>query len=174
GDEFIVVGHLKQQQHCDDLMRRILDNLAQPYALHEISLPGLTASIGVVRYPEVRCDADTLLRHADQTMYQAKRAGRNRWVVLDARQIINEESRQHLAQELRHALEAGQLCLYYQPKVHLGSGEVFAAEALLRWRHPTRGVLEPGDFLFAFDGSVEDEVALSRWVIEENLRQIDA
>lgn len=174
GDEFIVVGHLKQQQHCDDLMRRILDNLAQPYALHEISLPGLTASIGVVRYPEVRCDADTLLRHADQTMYAAKRAGRNRWLVLDSRQLINEESRQHLAQELRHALEAGQLCMHYQPKVHLGSGEVFAAEALLRWQHPTRGVLAPGDFLFAFDGSVDDEVALSRWVIEENLRQIDA
>src|SRR5690606_35659980 len=106
-----------------------------------------SASIGVSLYPDDNVDGDTLLRHADQAMFLAKEAGKNRYHLFDPESDRKAQGHRRHVERLRLALERGEFVLYYQPKVDLGDGRVFGVEALIRWQDPQRGLIAPGEFL---------------------------
>jgi diguanylate cyclase (GGDEF)-like protein/PAS domain S-box-containing protein len=172
GDEFVLVlsGGLDQLDY-ERALTRLLALLAQPY-LHAGERIVLSASIGVTFFPDDVTDPDTLLRHADQAMYVAKQAGRNRWHVFDAAVDRDLQARQEARNRVEAALDAGQLVLHYQPKADLRAGRVIGAEALLRWQDPARGLVPPGEFLPQILNS-EFESRLSEWVIDTALAQIE-
>jgi len=173
GDEFVLLfSGLDGLHECDLAIARVINMLAQPFKIggHRIDI---SASIGVTLYPQDGADADTLLRHADQAMYAAKQAGRNRHHLFDPENDRRARVRREELEQIREALAKGEFALYYQPKVNMRQGVVIGAEALIRWHHPTRGLLLPGEFLHAVDGS-ELAIALGDWVIREALRQLDA
>jgi EAL domain-containing protein (putative c-di-GMP-specific phosphodiesterase class I) len=125
------------------------EGLARPFALAGISLH-VGASIGVAVHPDHADDAGTLLRHADVAMYEAKR-GRTGFAVYASEGDHHSRDRLALAGEMRAALAEDQLVLHYQPLADLASGELRGVEALVRWRHPERGLLAPGAFLPAIE-----------------------
>jgi len=131
----------------------------------------ISASIGVTLFPEDAADPDTLLRHADQAMYLAKESGKNRYQLFDPEHDRQVQSHRDEVLRLTEALECGEFRLHYQPKVDLVSGHVFGAEALIRWQHPERGLLPPGEFLHHLNGTGL-EIAVGEWVIETVLEQI--
>jgi diguanylate cyclase (GGDEF)-like protein len=169
GDEFAVVS----ERALDDdaalaLANRLRDEIAEMFDLAGISIEP-QASIGVAFAPRHGTTRDELLRCADIAMYAAKRSG--------AAQVFTPEMDDHspvrlaLTGELRRALERRELVVYYQPQVDLRRGDVRSAEALVRWNHPTRGLLEPGAFLDAIDHSGLTR-RLTRYVLEESLHQL--
>jgi len=173
GDEFVLLlTGIDNVDQCVYLAQRILDAVTRPIAVAELSLQ-VTASVGIALAPDDGVDADTLLRHADQAMYQAKQAGRNRLHLFDRTEERAARARRRQRERLGFALGAGELRLHYQPRVDLVTGAVLGVEALLRWDHPDRGLLPPGDFLPWIVGT-ELEASLGRWVLGEALRQADA
>ncbi len=172
GDEFVLVlSGGRDQADYERMLSRLLMLIAQPY--HQAGERiFLSASIGVTFFPEDAGDPDTLLRHADHAMYVAKQAGRNRWHVFDAVVDRNLQVRQETRKRVEAALAAGQLILHYQPKVDLRAGRVIGAEALLRWQHPERGLVPPGEFLPHILNS-DIETRISEWVIYSALAQIE-
>jgi EAL domain-containing protein (putative c-di-GMP-specific phosphodiesterase class I) len=132
----------------------------------------LSASIGVTLFPDDDADPDTLIRHADQAMYQAKQAGRNRYHLFDYefdRHIrIQHERMDRIEKGLKHK----EFVLYYQPKVNMRKGTVTGAEALIRWHHPERGVVAPGEFM-PFIEDHDLSVRIGEWVIETAVNQLD-
>jgi diguanylate cyclase (GGDEF)-like protein/PAS domain S-box-containing protein len=173
GDEFVLlfVG-IDGIDECQHAVGRVLKALAAPASLQGIECR-ISASIGISRYPEDDSAPDTLLRHADQAMYLAKQAGKNRMQFYDATQDSLLRSQRDEAEQLRRALAQGELELHYQPIVNMRKGCVLGVEGLLRWRHPQRGLLLPADFLPASEGSsVENEIG--RWVLATGLQQLAA
>ncbi len=172
GDEFVLVAAVASPDECTLILDRVLNVARQPVSVGG-QLLSLTASIGVSLYPADNADPDTLMRHADQAMYQAKQAGKNRYQLFDPE--IDRQSQAHRTQlaQLHVALETDQLVLFYQPKVDLVTGEVIGVEALIRWQHPQHGLLQPGEFLPSVYGS-DLEHLLGEWVIEAALRQMEA
>ncbi|MFC3626520.1 EAL domain-containing protein [Vogesella amnigena] len=171
GDEFaLVLTDLPDLEACHSSLQRLLDIIAQPYELSGMQLQ-ISASIGVALYPQDEHDPDTLLRHADQAMYQVKEQGRNGYRLFDAEHDKRRRSRKESLVRLRQALEQGELRLYYQPKVNMRNGKVVGAEALLRWHHPQHGVLAPGAFLADIEDS-ELDIPLGEWVIRTALAQM--
>ncbi len=126
----------------------------------------MTASIGATLYPGDEAEPDVLLRHADQAMYQAKQQGRNRFQVFDPDMDREATAFRQLRTRAAQAIDNDELCLHYQPIVNFREGRIEAVEALVRWRHPERGLLAPGDFLPALEGS-ELMVKLDHWVLEQ-------
>ena len=112
------------------------------------------------------------MRHADQAMYIAKQAGRNRYHIFDATMDRNMQLQLGMRQRIIAALDAGEFCLHYQPKVNLREGRVIGAEALIRWQHPERGIIAPGEFLPQIDDN-DSTVQLSEWVIDTALAQME-
>jgi diguanylate cyclase (GGDEF)-like protein len=145
GDEFAVVLADSDADTATHVAQRISMALDAPFALDEVSVH-VDASIGIALYPEHGADAADLLRHADVAMYQAKR-GRTGWASYDAERDVHSRARLALVEELRAALQRDELVLVYQPKASLRSGEVNGVEALVRWQHPTRGLLGPAEFV---------------------------
>ena len=165
GDEFVLLfDGLDHQEHGCRLLQQILLQLALPRQLQDYQLQ-LSASIGMTFYPQARFpEADQLLRQADQAMYLAKQGGKNRFQCFDAAQ---EELQQGLArqlEEIRLGLQQQQFVLFYQPKVALQTGEVFGVEALIRWQHPTRGLLAPAQFLPLLEDHALG-ITLGNWVL---------
>lgn len=148
GDEFVaVLGDLGTEQDVLPQVSRLLAAVSRPIEVAG-GVAQLAASIGVTFYPQPgEVDADLLLRQADQAMYQAKLAGRNQYVLFDVDAEIDQRDRHRSRDLLQRALERGELLFHYQPKVNMRRGEVIGAEALLRWAHPERGLLPPGEFL---------------------------
>jgi diguanylate cyclase (GGDEF)-like protein/PAS domain S-box-containing protein len=147
GDEFVVL--LEDLRAPDDALRvaeRLVEVLAKPYAVGARMLHS-GASIGVVTCERAGPDAETVLRDADTAMYEAKRAGRGRWVLFDPSMHERLERQMALEHELRRALAADELSVAYQPVVDLRSGRTVGLEALVRWRHPTRGAISPAEFI---------------------------
>ena len=147
GDEFgiVMVQPHSGQAEALDLARRIEDALDAPFALADLWVEG-NASIGIACAPEHAEDAETLIQRADVAMYQAKQGGGGHRVY-DPEADPNLPGKLRLLQDLRPAIEAGQLLLHYQPKVRVGDGALQGVEALVRWQHPTRGLLFPADFI---------------------------
>jgi diguanylate cyclase (GGDEF)-like protein/PAS domain S-box-containing protein len=172
GDEFVVVlGSLGTVEECTQTFDRILDAVSQPYLIAEREA-AVSTSIGVSIFPLDDGDPDTLIRHADQAMYSAKQAGRNRIHQFDPEK--NNVSKAH--QEARARIELGlgqrEFVLHYQPKVDLRNGAVIGAEALIRWQHPERGLLAPAHFLPVINDT-DFSITLGRWVIEAAVTQLD-
>ncbi|MFO1317020.1 MAG: EAL domain-containing protein [Burkholderiales bacterium] len=147
GDEFVVLlAGVATEEHAARAARRVLDTLAQPIKLsaHEVFV---SASVGIVLYPRDGNNLDTLLRNADVAMYNAKAEGRNRHAFY--RESMREATAQRLSLEhdLRRAIEAEQFVLHYQPQIDVSTGAVVGVEALVRWNHPTLGLLPPSEFI---------------------------
>ena len=172
GDEFaLVLTELQRPEDCHALLDRLLARINRPVTLdavrHQVS-----ASIGVTVYPTDRSDPDALLRHADQAMYRAKQSGKNLYQLYDPKRDGALQSRPLMFGELTRAIEQNALILHFQPQVVLVNRRVVGAEALVRWQHPQKGLLPPGEFLPEIEGS-HLEPPLSDWVIETALRQLD-
>jgi len=165
GDEFVLLlTELAQPQEARLALERVLSAIRQPVEIEGKSV-AVSASIGVTLYPADEVDADTLLRHADQAMYLAKEAGKSTYHFFDPSHDRQVQTQRHYMQRLREALEHREFVLYFQPKANLVSGEIVGFEALIRWQHPDKGLLMPGDFLHYLDGT-DLEVAIGEWVID--------
>jgi|GEM_PF-1332381 len=174
GDEFVVV--LNNQSGLEatvPLLERLLQAVSDPMDLGGSSgLVQVSASIGLTYFPQAEeVDADQLMRQADQAMYQAKLAGKNRYHLFDAELDRSVRGHYESVERIREALARGELVLYYQPKVNMRTGLVIGAEALIRWRHPQRGLLLPGEFLPIIEGHPL-AVELGQWVIDAALAQM--
>ena len=170
GDEFVLLlGDLESLEHCDDILQKILYYLSQPYTI-DGHIFTITVSIGVTLFPVDNADLDTLLRHADHSMYQAKLAGKNRYHLFSPKQNQQKIQKRHQLEELQQAFSDNEFSLYYQPKVNMKTGEVFGAEALIRRLHPEKGLIPPGEFLPIIEGT-ELEIIIGDWVINEALKQ---
>lgn len=147
GDEFVVLlPGLSSVAESEASARRLLQVIAEPLEVAGYRF-SLSASIGVSVYPDDGDDADTLLRRADESMYSAKRTGRNQY-LLTGNGLQRTDTRQgRTVHELRLALELDQFEVHYQPIVCLATGAVVKAEALVRWRHPERGLIPPAEFI---------------------------
>jgi diguanylate cyclase (GGDEF)-like protein len=145
GDEFGVLVRGADPDAATVTATRLRAALAQPFALAGISLH-VGASVGIAVFPEHAADAGTLLRHADVAMYEAKR-GRTGHEIYKPKADHHSRDRLALAGEVRRALAQDELALHYQPVADLATGELLGVEALVRWRHPDRGLLAPGAFL---------------------------
>ncbi|MBA5687772.1 putative bifunctional diguanylate cyclase/phosphodiesterase [Rugamonas apoptosis] len=173
GDEFVaLLVDLEHHHEFESMVSRLLHAVSSPIRLDELTLQ-VTASIGVTLYPADPAAPDQLLRHADQAMYQAKLAGKNRYHLFDVEHDEALKSQFEYLQEVRLAVAEKQFQLYYQPKVNLRTGVVVGAEALLRWQHPRRGLLEPAQFITMIDDQ-RIGVELGHWVIDTALQQAAA
>ncbi len=168
GDEFVVLlTGLENVPQAEIGIGRILQVIGCPYTIDDIHLQ-VGASLGYALFPADSADPDTLLRHADQAMYAAKEAGRATWRRYAPDSMHETDGP---VADLAEAMAKGQLELFYQPQVNLRTGKVLGFEALLRWRHPERGLLLPGEFLPGVERSAFVE-ALGDWVILQALAQL--
>ena len=171
GDEFTFLLSL-----VDDIkdVARVAEKILASFA-HPVTIDGkdlfITPSIGISLFPSDGKDAETLLKNADAAMYRAKEGGRNAYQFYTADMNAQAQERMSLENDLRRALENGELEMYYQPKVAAKDGRIVAAEALIRWHHPTRGFVSPGEFipLAEEDGLI---LPIGEWLLNEVCRQI--
>jgi diguanylate cyclase (GGDEF)-like protein len=172
GDEFaVILGNLPTPDAYQTPVKRLLEAVAAPMTLSGLNL-NATASIGITLYPQGdKVDAEQLLRQADQAMYLAKLAGKNRHHVFDP--VNDESTRERFLRidEIRQGLLRSEFVLFYQPKVNLISGAVVGFEALIRWQHPTQGLLAPAKFIPTLDKHPM-AITLGDWVIEAALAQL--
>jgi len=171
GDEFVaVLVDLERPQDCEPVLSRLLEATSAPVTIDDMVLQ-VSASLGVTVYPQDNADAEQLMRHADQAMYQAKQTGKNCYHLFDVDHDVAVKTRHESLEHIRHALERSEFVLYYQPKVNMRTGEVIGAEALVRWQHPERGLLAPAVFLPIIENH-SIIVELGEWVIDSALAQI--
>jgi diguanylate cyclase (GGDEF)-like protein len=171
GDEFAVLVPTGETERIVELARKIIAALELPidYAGQPLDVG---ASIGIALFPAHAADAQTLMRNADIAMYVAKR-NRLGFEIYDPQYDTSQQEHLSLLGELRRAVEQGELRLYYQPKVTLNSAGIHAAEALIRWVHPVRGMVPPGLFIPFAEHTGYIKV-LTRWVLTEAIRQTGA
>jgi diguanylate cyclase len=165
GDQFVAILHDVAGQEATAIAHRLIGALTEPISIGEHRVQ-LTASAGISNFPEDGSNAHELIRHADSALSTIKRAGKNN-VRRFTPAIEGEiEERQQLERDLRLALERHELELAYQPIVDLKSGQTIKAEALLRWRHPTRGMVSPATFIPIAESSGLI-VPLGKWILHE-------
>jgi diguanylate cyclase (GGDEF)-like protein/PAS domain S-box-containing protein len=171
GDEFVVLlSEIKHAADAGNIARKVLTALTACHSIDGSDLH-ITASIGVSTYPEDGDDAEILLKNADTAMYQAKEKGRNNYQFFKKEMNLRAVNRQSLEVGLRDALQYHQFVLYYQPKINLTTGVISGVEALIRWMHPSLGLLPPLEFLpIAEDCGLI--VPIGRWVLRETCRQV--
>jgi diguanylate cyclase (GGDEF)-like protein/PAS domain S-box-containing protein len=173
GDEFVVL--LSEIQNAEDAAiaaRRMLETVAEPHCIDQHDLH-VTTSIGIGVYPDDGLDAETLLKNADTAMYQAKEAGRHSFQFFEPAMNNRAVERQSIEEGLRRALERHEFALHYQPKIDFKTGAITGAEALLRWKHPTRGLVPPAQFIpIAEDSGII--LSIGNWVLREACDQAQA
>lgn len=173
GDEFVaVLIDLANTGDGVPMLQRLLAAASHPF-LHGNQALTVSASVGVTYYPQGEAvDADQLLRQADQAMYQAKVAGKNRFHVFDAEHDRTQRGHREDVESIRQALTKREFVLHYQPKVNMRTRTLVGAEALIRWQHPQKGLLPPASFL----PLIEDDplaVEIGEWVIDTALTQME-
>jgi diguanylate cyclase (GGDEF)-like protein/PAS domain S-box-containing protein len=164
GDEFILLlPDLRNRQDAAMIADKFLECLQQPFYLDSREVH-VSASIGIAVYPVDGETIDDLIRHADIAMYQVKAVGKNGHSFYDHSMLDASYEKIALEQSLRRALEQGELEMYYQPQVDITTGLIVGAEGLMRWNHPERGLLTPGDFLpFAEENGLM--IPISDWML---------
>lgn len=171
GDQFVLlIRDLSVESDVVLIIDKILNVVSVPISYDEGEV-SLTASVGITLYPDDEVELNAMLRHADQALYEAKVSGKKDWKIFN---VLNDQQtvlRQNNLHEISQAIESNQLCLYYQPKVNMRTGEITGFEALIRWQHPQRGLLPPIEFLPIIE-QTELEVTLGQWVIEKALEQM--
>ena len=171
GDEFVLIlRHVQQPKELQAALQRVLKAIAAPYSIRDREV-SVSASIGVTLFPLDNEDADTLVRHADQALYVAKQSGRNRYHLFDVSLDREVKATHQTVARVRQALIKGELCLHYQPKVNMRSGQVLGFEALLRWQHPLKGLVAPADFLPLVE-KTDLIVDIGEWVIAQAMAQM--
>jgi diguanylate cyclase (GGDEF)-like protein/PAS domain S-box-containing protein len=173
GDEFVVLlSEAAEWVDAATVAKRMITAIGEAHSIDGQDL-NITTSIGISVFPDDGEDAETLIKNADTAMYQAKDNGRNGLQFFRAEMNVRAVERQAIEQGLRVAMEREEFVLHYQPKMDLGSGAVIGAEALVRWMHPTRGLMSPAQFIPIAEQSGLI-VPLGRWVLREACRQMRA
>jgi diguanylate cyclase (GGDEF)-like protein/PAS domain S-box-containing protein len=173
GDEFVaILIDLEQIVDWEPVLNRLLIAAAEPVTINEQQL-SVSASMGVTLYPLDNADADQLIRHADQAMYQAKQQGKNCYQLFDIAENVESASLRETLAGIHRAIDYGEFVLYYQPKVNMKTGQITGAEALIRWQHPELGLLKPASFL-PFIDKHPISLEIGEWVIETALSQLEA
>ncbi len=171
GDEFVILftGFKTQDEIIEDV-ERVMKLVACTYYINDIVIE-LSVSIGVAIYPlDFVDDPDELLRHADQAMYLAKRNGKNCVKIFDSNSEKIFRQQQNEYHRIEQALHAREFCLYYQPKIDIHSNKTVGVEALIRWKHPEKGLLSPAQFLPIIETS-ELTLPIGEWILSEALQQ---
>ena len=172
GDEFaVVLSNLANSQDANLVAQKVMSSFTDPFRLEGSAEIYVTGSIGITLFPDDSTDQDTLIRNADAAMYRAKDAGRNAYRFYTPEMNARAHDLLSMESSLRRALERREFLLYYQPKVNVGTGAIVGVEALLRWRHPQRGLVAPGEFMPVLEetGLI---VPVGVWVIEAVCAQI--
>lgn len=172
GDEFVIIlNSIDDKTVALPIIQRLLDAISQTITI-DGTLLRVSASIGVTFYPQVgEVDADQLIRQADQAMYSAKQSGKNRYHIFDPERDRTIRTRHEHLGRIQQALTNREFILYYQPKVNMRTGKLIGAEALIRWQHPTKGIIPPLEFLPLIENHPLS-VEVGEWVIKEAITQI--
>jgi diguanylate cyclase (GGDEF)-like protein len=171
GDEFVVlIEGYKEDTQLLEVARKVLDTVAQPFVLRDGSY-NVTASIGIAAYPQDGHDAPELLKNADIAMYRAKEQGKNNFRFHSPEMNTHLIERVNLETALRRALDRGELTLFFQPRVGIRENRVTGVECLVRWMHPTQGILNPPEFVpIAEDAGLFG--AIGDWVMHAACAQL--
>ncbi len=170
GDEFTVILSEIDDLNCvERIARLIVQKLSEPFQLHN-EITYVSVSIGITLYPDDAVAIEDLLKHADQAMYASKNQGRNSYNYFTPSMQETARNQRQLTNDLRGALADHQFQLVYQPIVELATGVIDKAEALIRWRHPVRGLISPAEFITIAEktGMI---VEIGDWVFREAARQ---
>ncbi|MEA2942443.1 MAG: hypothetical protein QOD09_2972 [Bradyrhizobium sp.] len=171
GDEFALIAtELKQPTDAAVLAEKVLAVMSEPVSLRDVEVRS-GATIGIAVYGPESADAETLLSHADIALYRAKSEGRGTYRFFTEAMDAEVRTEFMLGAELRDAIASNQFYLLYQPQVEIYTGRITGVEALVRWRHPTRGIVSPGQFIPIAEKSGLI-VALGRWIMQESCRQM--
>ncbi len=171
GDEFtIILTELTHASDAEIVAQGIINELIKPFLIDDKTLY-ISTSIGITVYPDDADNAEMLLKNADQAMYAAKAQGRNRYSYFTPAMERAAQTRMQLTTDLHNALSKEQLLVYYQPIVTLTTGTIHKAEALIRWQHPERGMVNPSDFIPIAEesGMIID---IGEWVFRQVTKQV--
>ena len=170
GDEFVVLAPGNESRHAVALAQRLVDAIDATFELDRYLLR-VSLSVGIALYPQHGSSKQELMFNADSAMYHTKYSGRNGWCLFEAAMSASAQHQLALANDLWQALERQEMRLFYQPKFRSSGAELIGFEALLRWQHPTRGLLMPDVFLPRAEKTGQI-IALGNWVINEACRQL--
>ncbi len=170
GDEFaIIIDGFTDQQAVESIAQKILDKLIKPMELNNY-YTYTTCSIGIAIYSPQSSDSGTLMRHADAAMYRSKELGKNTYQFYNPDMDKSISRKLTLERELREAIERNEFTMYYQPQINAIDGRIVGAEALIRWMHPTQGLVFPADFI-----SIAEETGMidiiGQWVLKASFLQ---
>jgi diguanylate cyclase (GGDEF)-like protein len=169
GDEFILLLPGVDTRGAAYVAQKLLDTIADSYRIEHYDL-NLTASIGIALYPEDGVDLEILSKSADTAMYRTKQEGRQGYRFFTPEMQARSARNLQLVNALRHALELGQLQVFYQPQVLMSDAHIIGAEALLRWQHPELGMVSPAEFIpIAEDSGLI--MPIGEWVLRCAVRQ---
>ncbi len=170
GDEFtVILNVMEDSRHIEQIAEKIIHVLNQPFDLQG-NAAYVTASIGITLYPDDALNVDDMLKNADQAMFVSKRAGRNRFGFFTSSMQESAQHRLQIISDLRTAIAEQQFQLFFQPIIEFKTGKLHKAEALIRWFHPTCGLISPADFIpLAEESGLIHEIG--DWVFAEALKQ---